>query len=427
MKKISFILLLIMNLCILIHPSYGDLNNPPKIESVRVDSSQSYKAGDDIAIDIAYSGGNPGLSKSRLGLYISDSIDNSGSSCISFEDWTSSVVGVYSKSDYGIYKPGILRIYGSITSNCFQGVNNFFGFLYIYDKTDLQAYNANWEFSINVVDGKRIAAGIQLPDKKDSSFNLNFLSSTFVFDGVPKILELPKKTSEGVLLLWSSNDEICRIKRDFPGQFSNRLEFLKIGKCNLTAVFSLVRSEYKNFNVSKEILVISSADKATAELKAKQEAEAKAIADKAAAELKAKQEAEAKAAAELKAKQEADANRREQIISSTPFRTGPVPFSSTGLPTKVASSSDLPVFAYNSTNEVCVYENGVIRTKTSGRCVIAFSQEGNSEFKPASNLVLDFVIVSTTKKTTITCTKGKLVKKVTSVKPKCPSGYKVKK
>ena len=31
------------------------------------------------------------------------------------------------------------------------------------------------------------------------------------------------------------------------------------------------------------------------------------------------------------------------------------------------------------------------------------------------------------KKTTITCVKGKLIKKVTGVKPKCPSGYKVKK
>ena len=31
------------------------------------------------------------------------------------------------------------------------------------------------------------------------------------------------------------------------------------------------------------------------------------------------------------------------------------------------------------------------------------------------------------KKTTITCVKGKLIKKVTAVKPKCPSGYKVKK
>ena len=34
---------------------------------------------------------------------------------------------------------------------------------------------------------------------------------------------------------------------------------------------------------------------------------------------------------------------------------------------------------------------------------------------------------SATKKTKITCVKGKLTKKVTAVKPKCPKGYKVKK
>jgi membrane protein involved in colicin uptake len=76
---------------------------------------------------------------------------------------------------------------------------------------------------------------------------------------------------------------------------------------------------------------------AAAELKAKQDAEAKA-----AAELKAKQDAEAKAAAELKAKQESEAK------------------------------------------------------------------------------------AATTKKTTITCLKGKLVKKVTATKPVCPKGYKKK-
>ena len=31
------------------------------------------------------------------------------------------------------------------------------------------------------------------------------------------------------------------------------------------------------------------------------------------------------------------------------------------------------------------------------------------------------------KKSTITCNKGKLTKKVTAVKPKCPAGFKVKK
>jgi membrane protein involved in colicin uptake len=88
-----------------------------------------------------------------------------------------------------------------------------------------------------------------------------------------------------------------------------------------------------------------------AELKAKQEAEAKA-----AEVLKAKQEAEAKAAAELKAKQEAEAK----------------------------AATDLKA-----------------------------KQE--AEAKAAA-----------LKKTTITCLKGKLVKRVTAVKPKCPAGYKKK-
>jgi hypothetical protein len=98
---------------------------------------------------------------------------------------------------------------------------------------------------------------------------------------------------------------------------------------------------------------IIDAKKAAAELKAKQEAEAKAAAEKAAAELKAKQEAEAKAAAEkaaaeLKAKQEAEAAAKAKAEAAK-------------------------------------------------------------------------------KKFTITCVKGKLTKKVTAVKPKCPAGYKLKK
>ena len=201
-------------------------------------------------------------------------------------------------------------------------------------------------------------------------------------------------------------------------------------------------------NSSVEVVSATSIAKAAAELKAKQEADAKAVADKAAADAKAvadKAAADAKAiadkaAADAKAiadkaaadkaaadaKAAAEANRKEQLISANPLRTGVVPLSSSGLPIQVKSTSSLSVFAYNSTNEVCVYENGMIKTKTSGRCVIAFSQEGNFEFKPATNLILDFTISAATKKTTITCIKGKLVKKVTAVKPVCPAGYKKK-
>jgi hypothetical protein len=160
----------------------------------------------------------------------------------------------------------------------------------------------------------------------------------------------------------------------------------------------------------------AASDKVIADKADKAAADAKAIANKAAADAKA-----------IADKVAADANRQEQTISVTPLVSGSVLLSASGFPVKIVSTSNLSVFSYNSTNNVCIYENGMIRTKTSGRCVIAFSQEGNSEFKPASNVVLDFTIAAVGKKTTIICVKGKLTKKVTGVKPKCPAGYKVKK
>jgi len=118
--------------------------------------------------------------------------------------------------------------------------------------------------------------------------------------------------------------------------------------------------------------------KATAELKAKQDAEAKAAADKAAAELKAKQEAEAKAAAELKAKQEAEAKAAAELKAK---------------------------------------QEAELKAKQEAEMKTAAELKAKQEFEAKA---------AATKKTTITCLKGKLVKKVTGVKPVCPKGYKKK-
>ena len=87
---------------------------------------------------------------------------------------------------------------------------------------------------------------------------------------------------------------------------------------------------------------------------------------KAAAELKAKQEAEAKAAAELKAKQETEAKAKAEA--------------------EAKAAAELKA-----------------------------KQEAEAAAKAAA-----------AKKVTITCFKGKTVKKITSVNPKCPAGYKRK-
>jgi hypothetical protein len=93
-------------------------------------------------------------------------------------------------------------------------------------------------------------------------------------------------------------------------------------------------------------------------------------ADKASAELKSKQEAEAKAAAELKAKQEAEA-----------------------------------------------------------KAAAEFKAKQEAEAKAAAELKAKqeaAALAAANKKITITCVKGKTVKKLTAVKPKCPKGFKKK-
>jgi hypothetical protein len=90
-----------------------------------------------------------------------------------------------------------------------------------------------------------------------------------------------------------------------------------------------------------------------------------------AAELKAKQETEAKAAAELKAKQEADAKAAAELK---------------------------------------------VKLEAEAKAAAELKAKQEADAKAAA-----------LKKTTITCVKGKLTKKVTAVKPKCPSGYKLKK
>ena len=107
------------------------------------------------------------------------------------------------------------------------------------------------------------------------------------------------------------------------------------------------------------------------------EVRAKEAADKAATELKAKQEAEAaaaKAAAELKAKQEAELKAAAEL--------------------KAKQDAE----------------------EAAAKVAAELKAKQEADAKAAAN-----------KKTTITCVKGKLNKKVTAIKPKCPTGYKSKK
>ncbi len=162
--------------------------------------------------------------------------------------------------------------------------------------------------------------------------------------------------------------------------------------------------------------------KAAAELKAKQEAEAKAAAElkakqeaeaKAAAELKAKQEAEAKAAAELKAKQEAEAKAAAEVKAKQEAEA------KAAAELKAKQEAEAKAAAELKAKQEAEAK-AAAELKAAGEKIIS---DAKAE---AARILAAAKAAASKKKITITCIKGKLVKKVTAVKPVCPAGYKKK-
>jgi len=148
-----------------------------------------------------------------------------------------------------------------------------------------------------------------------------------------------------------------------------------------------------------------------ADLKAKQEADAQAAADKvaadkvvadlkAAAELKAKQEAAVKAAAELKAAADKAA---AELKAATDKAAADL---------KAKLEAEAKAATAKALADKAAAEKLLADTKAAAAKILA-----DAKAKAAA----------ATKKTTITCVKGKLTKKVTAVKPVCPKGYTKKK
>ena len=150
---------------------------------------------------------------------------------------------------------------------------------------------------------------------------------------------------------------------------------------------------------------------------------------KAAAALKAKQEADAKAAADLKAKQEAvakavalEADRLAQQKQSCLQHNIDVQ----NLRKKLTTLKN-DFYSLNSKEEFDCDKYG---NPSLSNNEYFFSRTKELWDKQMS---IDLLVIAnyekealSVKKTTITCIKGKLTKKVTAVKPKCPAGYKKK-
>ena len=178
--------------------------------------------------------------------------------------------------------------------------------------------------------------------------------------------------------------------------------------------------------------------KAAADLKAQQEADAKAAADKAEADLKAKQEADAKAAADLKAaaaKVAAELKAAAEKIAadkSVAELKAMAEKAAAELKAKIAAdkaAADLKAAADKAAAELkAVAEKAAADLKAAADKAAAEKVLADAKASAAKILAdAKAKAAAALKKTTITCVKGKLMKKVTAVKPVCPKGYTKKK
>ena len=150
----------------------------------------------------------------------------------------------------------------------------------------------------------------------------------------------------------------------------------------------------------------NAAAKAAAELKAKQEAE-----------LKAKQEAELKAKLEAEAKAIADAAAQKVIQDDFNAVTS-------SYQKLLLRIYDLKI-KFPRVSNLLGIEEKMLRLP-----IILGNDLSTAKYNIQSvNASLDTSekVWEKTQKTTITCVKGKSTKKITAIKPKCPSGYKAKK
>ena len=90
----------------------------------------------------------------------------------------------------------------------------------------------------------------------------------------------------------------------------------------------------------------------------------------------------------------------------------------------VATSSGLDPTVESLSPSICTVDGLELNFLKPGKCSFRIFQEGDTDFLAAEDVFGSFQILGTT--TSITCVKGKLIKKVLGTNPKCPSGYKKK-
>ena len=227
----------------------ADSANPPKVLGIKiVNEKATYAPGDEIIYEIEYSGGNPGIKSIQVPFRPAK-----GGTCIRFGNLSGGYLSwaegkSYSNSNVGPISDRIIRLVGTIVSDCANGINYFdSSFVVLTDKTDLTATPFLYPPSINIKDGKYVPLGTALGSLKKSVVDLQVLQDSYVIDeSKPTVVQLPRFNSDGILIRYLATGlPICDFIRDSSG-YGYQLSLEKKGVCVVEANIQLTRSEYSS-------------------------------------------------------------------------------------------------------------------------------------------------------------------------------------
>lgn len=403
MRKLAILYVLALIHIVQVDTATGDTANPPVITSVTQLSTGPYKPGDVLTVRVNFTGGNPGLSSIEVGarqLYPASTSMN----------WSDFRVknGILDYVAFGLkqrIRPS--NKYGNgIVSRVLSGCSGDF---YIYsakiiDLTRLSDEKITWKeqnisrlagnLDYKIISDFCIPVGQVLPPRIPDEIDLLNLGSNLEYSSKKQFsYTLPRTSKYGQPIVWSA-DGACMVEVDFPEDAGGTLVTEKTGDCRLSAYMETPTDKYESPTINSAFTFTRSNN-----LDYPKIASIKVIDPEIkAAEVAAKNE-----------KDRLDKQEYDQVISDYQKIFARIAALRREFP------SDTSLAAYEAKLRTIQIVLG--RDLNTAR---------NNYIGVTSKIDAIEAILRKTQKTTISCLKGKVVKKVTGINPKCPSGYKKK-
>ena len=403
MRKIAILCLLALIPVAQIDTATGDTANPPVITSVTQLSTGPYKPGDVLTVRVNYTGGNPGLSsitvEARQLFPASTSIK-----------WSTDRLnnGILEYTAFGLKQ----RIrpsskYGNgVVSRVLSGCSND-EYIYSAQITDLtrlsdykitsrqlKVYQLLGNLDYKIVSDFCIPVGQVLPPRISDEIDLSNLGINLEYSSKKQFsYKLPRTSKHGQPIIWST-DGACMVEVDFPEDAGGTLVTEKTGDCRLSAYLETPTDKYESPKINSAFNFTRSNN-----LDYPKIATIKVIDP----EVKAAEEA-----AKVE-KDKVDKLEYEQVLSDYEKIFARI----AALKKEFPSNTSLPLYEAKLRTIQIVLGQSLNTAKSNYNGIIPKIDAIEANLRK-------------TQKTTITCIKGKTVKKVNGINPKCPAGYKKK-